>query len=138
MNIEEYIKHTDWKFSDLLQLEKTSRGVANKILQESEHVDLLNLVWDETIPRLDEPMSFGSYYNGLCVEILTKQVMEAFQKYFESATVSFDPSKVEEKQSKWVSDKVVTPPPPVKKEKTITTFTKGEDGLDIPSGVKRV
>ena len=136
MNIGEYIKETDWKFSDLLQLEKTSKTVATKIFDDASHVDMLNLVWDETVSSLDEPLSFGSFYMQLCLDILTKQVMEAFQEYFESAIVTFAPPTLIEEQSYDMIKE--TPPPPKPKKEKPKKSVKGDDGLDMKEGVERL
>ena len=89
MNIEEYIKETDWKFSDLLQLEKTSREVAQQLYQSAHASEMLEALWDEEVVY-DEHITFGQLYHSNVMNYLTKQVMEAFQKHFESATVKFE------------------------------------------------
>ena len=88
MNIEEYIKETDWKFSDLLQLEKTSREVAQQLYQSAHASEMLEELWNKKINADD--ITFGELYHNTVMDHLTNQVMEAFQKHFESATVKFE------------------------------------------------
>ena len=88
MNIEEYIKETDWKFSDLLQLEKTSREVAQQLYQSAHASEMLEELWNKKINADD--ITFGELYLNTVMDHLPKQVMEAFQKHFESATVKIE------------------------------------------------
>jgi len=128
MNIEKYIKETDWKFSDLLQLEKTSRDVATKLYETAEASEMLEELWDQNITA--DNVTFGQLYHNTVMNHLTKQVMEAFQKHFESATVKFEgvePKILEEP----------TPPPPPPKPQTINT-KRNTDGTDLPPGVERL
>ena len=128
MNIEEYIKQTDWKFADLLQLEKTSREVAQQLYQSAHASEMLEALWDEEVVY-DEHITFGQLYHSNVMNYLTKQVMEAFQKHFESATVKF-----EGVEPKIIEEPKPTPPP---KPKTINK-KRNTDGTDLPPGVERV
>ena len=63
------------------------------------------------------------------MEVLTKKVMAAFKKHFESATVSFEGAKEE----------IVKPPkPPSLPESINKKLTKNKDGTDLPPGVERI
>ena len=128
MNIEEYIKETDWKFSDLLQLEKTSREVAQQLYQSAHASEMLEELWNKKINADD--ITFGELYHNTVMDHLTKQVMEAFQKHFESATVKFEGVK-----PKIIEEPKPTPSPP--KPKTINRKTN-TDGTDLPPGVERL
>ena len=128
MNIEKYIKETDWKFSDLLQLEQTSREVAGKLYQSAHASEMLEELWDEEIVY-DDNITFGQLYHTTVMNYLTRQVMEAFQKHFESATVKF-----EGVEPKVIEEFKPTPPP---KPKTINRKLN-TDGTNLPPGVERV
>lgn len=128
MNIEEYIKETDWKFSDLLQLEKTSREVAQQLYQSAHASEMLEELWNKKINADD--ITFGELYHNTVMDHLTNQVMEAFQKHFESATVKFEGVK-----PKIIEEPKPTPSPP--KPKTINRKTN-TDGTDLPPGVERL
>ena len=128
MNIEEYIKETDWKFSDLLQLEKTSREVAQQLYQSAHASEMLEELWNKKINADD--ITFGELYHNTVMDHLTKQVMEAFQKHFESATVKF-----EGVEPKIIEEPKPTPSPP--KPKTINRKTN-TDGTALPPGVERL
>ena len=128
MNIEKYIKETDWKFSDLLQLEKTSREVAEKLYDEITISDMISNLWGEEVHA--DGTSFGLLYMNLAMEYLTNQVMEAFQKHFESATVKF-----EGVEPKVIEEPELAPPPP--KPKTINKKLTS-DGTNLPPGVERL
>ena len=128
MNIEEYIKETDWKFSDLLQLEKTSIEVAQQLYQSAHASEMLEELWNKKINADD--ITFGELYHNTVMDHLTKQVMEAFQKHFESATVKF-----EGVEPKIIEEPKPTPSPP--KPKTINRKTN-TDGTDLPPGVERL
>ena len=129
MNIEDYIKNTDWKFADLLQLEKTSKRVANEIYNNTNHADMLQELWEETVPHQEDGISFGSLYLEMSMGVLTKKVMAAFQKHFESATVSFEGAKEET---------VKPPKPPSLPESINKKLTENKDGTNLPPGVERI
>jgi hypothetical protein len=133
MNIEKYIMSKEWKFSELLQLTETSRRVAQELYEEITVVDMINNLWSRRIEAVDE-ISFGQLYKNLAMEYLTQEVMDAFKKYFESATVSFDPPTLLENQTG-----IVKEPPLPPKPKTINKKLKqNTDGTDLPPGVERV
>jgi len=133
MNIEKYIMSKDWKFSELLQLTETSRRVAEELYNEISINDMINNLWGNQIDAeaIHERASFGQLYKHMAMEYLTEEVMEAFKKYFESATVSFEPPTLLEAQTGLVD----APAPP--KPKTINK-KKNSDGTDLPPGVDRV
>jgi hypothetical protein len=127
MNIEKYIKETDWKFSDLLQLEKTSREVAEKLYQSANASEMLEEIWEIKIELVG--VTFGELYYSTVMDNLTHQVMQAFQKHFESATVKF-----EGVEPKIIEEPKPTPPPPPKPiNRKLNT-----DGTDLPPGVERI
>ena len=133
MNIEEYIMSKEWKFAELLQLTETSRRVAEELYEEMEVVDMINNLWRNKIDAeaIHERASFGQLYKHMAMEYLTKEVMDAFKKYFESATVSFEPPTSLEKPTEIVD----APAPP--KPKTINK-KRNTDGTDLPPGVERL
>ena len=131
MNIEEYIMSKDWKFSDLLQLTETSRRVAEELYDEITVIDMISNLWGKQI-EVDSGISFGQLYKNLAMEYLTEEVMEAFKKYFENATVSFEPPTLLEAQTG-----IVEKPPLPPKPKTINR-KQNTDGTDLPPGVERI
>ena len=130
MNIEEYIMSKEWKFAELLQLTETSKRVAEELYEEITVLDMINNLWSKRI-EVDDGMSFGQLYKNLAMEYLTQEVMDAFKKYFESATVSFEPPTSLEKPTEIVD----APAPP--KPKTINK-KRNTDGTDLPPGVERL
>ena len=136
MNIEEYIMNKEWKFAELLQLTETSRRVAEELYEEMEVVDVINNLWGRQIDAeaIHERASFGQLYKHMAMEYLTQEVMDAFKKYFESATVSFDPPTLLQNQTK-----IMEEPPLPPKPKTINKkLSKNTDGTDLPPGVERI
>jgi hypothetical protein len=136
MNIEEYIMSKEWKFGELLQLTETSRRVAEELYEEMEVVDVINNLWGRQIDAeaIHERASFGQLYKHMAMEYLTQEVMDAFKKYFESATVSFDPPTLLQNQTK-----IMEEPPLPPKPKTINKkLSKNTDGTDLPPGVERI
>ena len=130
MNIEEYIMSKEWKFSELLQLTETSKRVAEELYDEITVIDMISNLWGKRIDVVDG-MSFGQLYKNLAMEYLTNEVMDAFKKYFESATVSFDPPTSLEVQNEIVD--APAPPKPKTINKKLNT-----DGTDLPPGVERI
>ena len=119
MNIEEYIMSKDWKFSELLQLAETSRKVAEELYDEITVIDMISNLWSKKIEGADG-VSFGQLYKNLAMEYLTQEVMNAFKKYFESATVSFDQPTLLEAQTGIVEEPPL-PPKPKTINKKVTT-----------------
>jgi len=135
MNIEEYIMSKEWKFGELLQLTETSKRVAEELYEEITVIDMINNLWSKRIEVADG-ISFGQLYKNLAMEYLTQEVMDAFKKYFESATVSFDPPTLLQDQRGIVEE---LPLPPKPKPKTINKKLKqNTDGTNLPPGVERV
>jgi len=136
MNIEEYIMSKEWKFAELLQLTETSRRVAEELYDEISIKDMINNLWDKKIDAeaIHERASFGQLYKHMTMEYLTREVMDAFKKYFESATVSFDPPTLLEAQT-GIVEKSPLPPKP----KTINKkLNENTDGTSLPPGVERI
>jgi len=131
LNIEEYIMNKEWKFSELLQLTDTSREVAKQLYQSAHASEMLEELWDKKIDAND--ITLGELYHQIVMDHLTKQVMEAFKKYFESATVSFDRPTLLEAQTGIVEEPKPTPPKPKTINKKLNT-----DGTDLPPGVERI
>ena len=142
MNIEEYIMSKEWKFSELLQLTETSRRVAQELYEETSVSDMINNLWGRQIDAeaVHEIASFGQLYKHMAMEYLTKEVMDAFKKYFESATVSFDPPTLLQDQKEIVEELPLPPKPKTINKKQIPKYekTKNTDGTDLPPGVERV
>ena len=133
MNIEEYIMSKDWKFSELLQLTDTSKKVAEELYDEITIVDMISNLWSKKVEVADG-ISFGQLYKNLAMEYLINEVMDAFKKYFESATVSFDPPTLLEAQTG-----IVEEPPLPPKPKTINKkLNQNSDGTNLPPGVERI
>ena len=131
MNIEEYIMSKDWKFSELLQLTDTSKKVAEELYEEITVLDMINNLWSKRIEVVDG-ISFGQLYKNLAMEYLTQEVMDAFKKYFESATVSFDRPTLLEAQTGIVEEPPLPPKPKTINKKLNT------DGTNLPRGVERI
>ena len=89
---------------------------------------MLEELWNKKINADD--ITFGELYHNTVMDHLTNQVMEAFQKHFESATVKFEGVK-----PKIIEEPKPTPSPP--KPKTINRKTN-TDGTDLPPGVERL
>mgnify|MGYP003154280478 CR=1 FL=1 len=113
----------------MLQLTETSRRVAEELYNEITINDMINNLWGKEVHS--DGKSFGQLYKDLAMEYLTNEVMEAFKKYFESATVSFEKPTLLEAQTGLVD----APAPP--KPKTINKKLSS-DGTDLPPGVERL
>tara|TARA_Y100000401_G_scaffold117093_1_gene124632 strand:- start:617 stop:1042 length:426 start_codon:yes stop_codon:yes gene_type:complete len=139
MNIEEYIMSKEWKFGELLQLTETSKRVAEELYEEITVIDMINNLWSKRIEVADG-ISFGQLYKNLAMEYLTQEVMDAFKKYFESATVSFDPPTLLQDQKGIVEELPLPPKPKTINKKQIPKYekTKNTDGTDLPPGVERL
>jgi len=140
MNIEEYIMSKEWKFSELLQLTETSRRVAEELYDEISIKDMINNLWDKKIDpeAIHERASFGQLYKHMTMEYLTQEIMEAFKKYFESATVSFEsPTQERLTQDSINEEELPLPPQPKLKPKKINKKLNS-DGTDLPPGVERI
>jgi len=138
MNIEEYIMSKEWKFSELLQLTETSRRVAEELYDEISIEDMMKNLWDKQIDAeaIHKRASFGQLYKHMTMEYLTQEIMEAFKKYFESATVSFESPTQERLTQDSITEEL--PPLPKAKDNKPKKTVKGDDGTDMPKGVKRV
>ena len=136
MNIEEYIMSKEWKFAELLQLTETSRRVAEELYDEISIKDMINNLWDKKIDAeaIHERASFGQLYKHMTMEYLTREVMDAFKKYFESATVNFEaPTQERLTQDSINEAELPIPPKPKTINKKLNT-----DGTSLPPGVERI
>ena len=127
--IKEKITQKEWAFSELLQLNEVSSVLAHELYSELSTEDILNVIWDWPIPAHDDGFTFGKLYANAALEYLTNEIKKHFQKHFEEAKVVFTSKK--ELISK--QTEVVEKPKSLKKK-----IKKGNDGLDIPKGVKRL
>ena len=127
--IKEKITQKEWAFSELLQLNEVSSALANELYSELSTEDILNVIWDWPISSHDDGFTFGNLYANAAMEYLTTEIKKHFQKHFEEAKVVFTSKKeITPKQTK-----VAEKPKSLKKK-----IKKGDDGLDMPKGVKRL
>ena len=94
---------------------------------------MIDNLWGKQVVQTNtNGISFGQLYKNLAMEYLTEEVMEAFKKYFESATVSFDRPTLLEAQTGIVEEPPLPPKPKAINKKLNT------DGTNLPRGVERI
>jgi len=132
--IDKIVKDGDWEFAKLLKLNEVCVDLSKTMYQELSPSEILELIWEI---QIDEGgRTLGQIISMECRNVLKGEFMVSFQKYFETATVSFK-SPVQEPKAD-LSIKPEQPPlPKAKKDKPKDTV-KGSDGTDMPKGVKRL
>ena len=124
--IDKIVKEGDWAFAELLKLNEVCEGIAQNYYSSLDASKILELVWDD----------MGQSIKNECVKQIKEEFMASFQRQFETATVSFKaPSQERLTQD---SINIEKPPLPKAKEEKPRNTVKGDDGTDMPEGVKRV
>ena len=132
--IDKLVKEGDWEFAKLLKLNEVCEDLAKEMYQELSPSEILELIWEVKID--DGGNTLGHLISFHSKSRLKDEFIASFQKYFETATVSFKPPVQEPIVEE--SIKIEKPPlPKAKKDKPKDT-EKGSDGTDMPKGVKRV
>jgi len=131
--IDNIVKEGDWEFSKLLKLKEISQELADDLYSELSTEEILELVWHS---KVDADNTFGQIIRTECRRILQEEFINSFQKYFETATVSFKPPVQEPTEDLSIIPEQ-PPLPKAKKDKPKETV-KNSDGTDMPKGVKRV
>ena len=131
--IDKIIREGNWEFSKLLKLKEISQELADELYSELSTGEILELVWHS---KVDADNTFGQIIRIECRRVLQEEFINSFQKYFETATVSFKPPVQEPTEDLSIIPEQ-PPLPKAKKDKPKDT-EKGSDGTDMPKGVKRV
>jgi len=131
--IDNIVKEGDWEFSKLLKLKEISQQLADELYSELSTEEILELVWHS---KVDADNTFGQVIRTECRRVLQEEFINSFQKYFETATVSFKPPVQEPTEDLSIIPEQ-PPLPKAKKDKPKETV-KNSDGTDMPKGVKRV
>lgn len=134
--IDKIIREGNWEFSKLLKLKEISQELADEMYSELSTGEILELVWHS---KVDADNTFGQIIRIECRRVLQEEFINSFQKYFESATVSFKSPEPEKHRVESISEEQPPlPKPKAKKSDKEKEMIKGEDGFDMPKGVKRV
>ena len=131
--IDKIIREGNWEFSKLLKLKEISQELADELYSELSTGEILELVWHS---KVDADNTFGQIIRIECRRVLQEEFINSFQKYFETATVSFKPPVQEPTEDLSIIPEQ-PPLPKAKKDKPKETV-KNSDGTDMPKGVKRV
>tara|TARA_R110002012_G_scaffold134166_2_gene287429 strand:+ start:1222 stop:1632 length:411 start_codon:yes stop_codon:yes gene_type:complete len=132
--INKIVKDGNWEFARLLKLNEVCEELANKMYQDLSPAEILELIWEVKFD--DGGNTLGHLISFHSKSRLKDEFITSFQKYFETATVSFK-SPVEEPMVE-ESIKIEKPPLPKAKKKKSEEMVKNSDGTDMPKGVKRV
>ena len=127
-SIDKIVQEGNWEFAKLLKLNDICTDLARNYYSSLDASTILELIWDV---QIDEGgRTLGQIITMEGRNILEQEFMTSFQKSFETATVQFkSPAK------ETLTDESITQEqPPLPKKKMV----KGEDGLDMPKGVKRI
>ena len=134
--IDKIIREGNWEFSKLLKLKEISQELADEMYSELSTGEILELIWHL---KVDADNPFGQIIRTECIRVLQEEFINSFQKYFESATVSFKSPEPEKHRVESISEEQPPlPKPKAKKSDKEKEMIKGEDGFDMPKGVKRV
>ena len=134
--IDKIVQEGNWEFGKLLKLNDVCNELAIQMYNELTPAEILELVWESMVSE-DETM--GYRISVMCRDILKDEFIASFQKCFETATVSFkSPAKDLTADNAITEDQPPLPKEKKDKPKKERKTTKGEDGIDMPKGVKRV
>ena len=132
--IDKLVKEGDWEFAKLLKLNEVCLDLSNTMYQELSPSEILELIWEVKLD--DGGKTLGHLISFHAKSQLKDEFVASFQKYFETATVSFKPPVQESKEDLPINPEQ-PPLPKAKKDKPKDT-EKGSDGTDMPKGVKRL
>ena len=134
--IDKIIREGNWEFSKLLKLKEISQELADDMYSELSTGEILELVWHS---KVDADNTFGQVIRTECRRVLQEEFITSFQKYFESATVSFKSPEPEKHSIESISEEQPPLPKPkaVKADK-VKEMIKSDDGTKLPKGVKRL
>ena len=132
--IDKLVKEGDWEFAKLLKLNEVCEELAKKMYQELSPAEILELIWE--VKLNDGGKTLGHLISFHAKSQLKDEFVASFQKYFETATVSFKPPVQEPTEDLSIIPEQ-PPLPKAKKDKPKETV-KNSDGTDMPKGVKRV
>ena len=135
--IDKIVQEGDWAFASLLKLNDVCEELSNNYYSGLDPAIILELIWD--VKLNDGGKTLGHLISFECKNIIKKEFMTSFQKCFETATVQFkSPAKETLRVESITEEQPPLPKPKAEKPDTKKEMIKGEDGLDMPKGVKRV
>jgi hypothetical protein len=135
--IDKIVQDGDWEFAKLLKLNDVCSELSEEMYSKLSPSEILELIWEI---QYEEKQTLGMIITNHARLQLKHEFINSFQKCFESATVQFK-SPVKDESPKDSINIEQPPLPKSKKEekpKKEKEMIKGEDGMDIPKGVKRV
>lgn len=136
--IQNKINSKNFSFMQLLNMKELAQSLAEETYEEISVTDQVRFAWDVKI--IADGQTFGTLFRGIVVDALAAEFVNGLKAMAENATVNFG------KDAPLNPPSEEAPPPPPPAEKT-TTFLPpsenndvviGDDGLGLPSGVKRV
>ena len=126
--IDKIVQDGNWEFARLLKLSDICEELSHNFWLSLDSGSINELIWDSVVK--EDGTTLGMLIKENAIRKLKQEFMTSFQKSFETATVQFKPPAKET-----ITDESITQEqPPLPKKKMI----KGEDGLDMPKGVKRI
>ena len=126
--IDKIVQEGDWAFASLLKLNDVCQDLAENYWKSLDSGSINELIWDSVI--YEDGTTLGMLIKETTIKLLKQEFMTSFQKCFETATVKFK-SPAPERLSE---ESITQEQPPLPKKKMV----KGEDGIDMPKGVKRI
>ena len=135
-SIDKIVQEGDWEFAKLLKLNDICHQLAIELYKDLTPADILELVWDS---EYEEDKTIGLLINQYALRNLQQEFMTSFQKCFETATVQFNsPAKETLRVESIKEEQPPLPKPKANKSDKKKDTIKGEDGIDMPKGVKRL
>ena len=135
-SIDKIVKEGNWEFAKLLKLKEICQELADEMYSKLSTEEILEMVWES---KVDADNTFGQVIRIECRRLLQEEFMNSFQRSFETATVKFDsPSEERLTQESITEEQPPLPKEKKDKPKKERKTIKGEDGIDMPKGVKRV
>jgi len=136
-SIDKIVQEGDWEFAKLLKLNDVCGELAKNYYKSLDASAILELIWEI---KIDEGgRTLGQIISMECRNIIKKEFMTSFQKCFETATVQFkSPAKETLRVESIKEEQPPLPKPKANKSDKEKDTIKGEDGIDMPKGVKRV
>jgi len=125
-SIDKIVREGNWAFAELLKLNEVCEDIAQNYYSSLDASTILELVWDD----------MGQSIKNECVKQIKEEFMSSFQRSFETATVRFDSPSEERLTQDSITEEL--PPLPKAKDNKPKKTVKGDDGTDMPKGVKRV
>ena len=136
-SIDKIVQEGDWAFASLLKLNDVCGELAHNYYSSLDPASILELIWE--VKLNDGGKTLGHLISFECKKIIREEFMTSFQKCFETATVKFNsPAKETLRVESISEEQPPLPKPKAKKSDKKKDTIKGEDGIDMPKGVKRL